>query len=67
MRADHVEVSWDAEKSNWLVSIESGEEVIRRRCKLPKDADEQKLRAAARQVVRDEGYEPVFAELLIWH
>ena len=41
MRADHVEVSWDADKSNWLVRIKSGEEVIRRHCKLPKDADEE--------------------------
>jgi hypothetical protein len=35
MRSDHVEVSWDADKSNWLVRIKSGEEVIRRHCKLP--------------------------------
>jgi hypothetical protein len=41
MRADHMEVSWDADKSNFVVSIKSGEEVIRRHCKLPKDADEQ--------------------------
>ncbi|HET9995145.1 MAG TPA: hypothetical protein VFQ18_07050 [Candidatus Acidoferrum sp.] len=58
MRADRVEVSWDAEKSNWLVRIESGEEVIRRHCKLPKNADEQTLRSAAEQTVRDEGYDP---------
>jgi hypothetical protein len=43
MRADHVEVSWDADKSNWMVRITSGEEVIRRHCKLPKDGDEQSL------------------------
>ncbi|HEY1472346.1 MAG TPA: hypothetical protein VGF61_25130 [Candidatus Acidoferrum sp.] len=65
MRADHVEVSWDAEKSNWLVRIKSGEEVIRRHCNLPKDADEQTVRAAAQQVVQDEGYELGVAELLI--
>jgi hypothetical protein len=65
MRADHVEVSWDADKSNWLVRIKSGEEVIRRHCKLPKEADEQSLRAAAQQVVQDEGYELDVAELLI--
>jgi len=41
MRADRVEISWDADKSNWLLRIESGEEVIRRHCKIPKDADEQ--------------------------
>jgi len=63
MRADHVEVSWDADKSNWLVRIKSGEEVIRRHCKLPKDADEQSLRVAAQKVVQDEGYELDVAEL----
>ena len=30
MRADRVEVTWDKSKSNWLVRITSGEEVIRR-------------------------------------
>jgi hypothetical protein len=65
MRADHVEVSRDADKSNWLVRIKSGEEVIRRHCKLPKDADEQSLRAVTQQVVQDEGYELDVAELLI--
>jgi phosphomannomutase len=57
MRADRVEVSWDDKKSQWLVRIEGGEEVIRRYCKLPKNAGEQELRAAAEQTVRDEGYE----------
>jgi hypothetical protein len=65
MRSDRVEVSWDAGKSNWLVRIKSGEEVIRRHCKLPKDADEQSLRVAAQQVVQDEGYELDVAELAI--
>jgi hypothetical protein len=65
MRADHVEVSWDADKSNWMVRIKSGEEVIRRHCKLPQDADEQSLRKAAQQVVHDEGYELDVAELVI--
>ncbi len=65
MRADHVEVSWDKDKSNWMVAIKSGEEVIRRHCKLPKDADEQSLRTAAQQVVHDEGYELDAAGLVI--
>jgi hypothetical protein len=60
-----VEISWEADKSNWLVRIKSGEEVIRRHCKLPKDADEQSLRTAAQQVVHDEGYELNAAELII--
>lgn len=58
MRADKVEVSWDNAKSAWLVRIQSGEEVIRRHCKAPKDADDKTLRANAEQTVKDEGYEP---------
>jgi hypothetical protein len=40
MRADQVEVSWDADKSNWLVRIETGDEVIRRRGDATKNADD---------------------------
>ncbi len=58
MRADNVEVSWDAAKSKWLVRIQAGEEVIRRHCDLAKSADEQALRQAAQQTLQDEGYEP---------
>jgi hypothetical protein len=57
MHADRVELSWDASKSNWLLRIEAGEEVIRRHCALPKSADEQTLRAAIEKAVADEGYE----------
>lgn len=65
MRVDRVEVSWDSDKSNWLVRIQSGEEVIRRHCDLPKGADESKLRAAAQQTVKDEGYELDSANVVI--
>jgi hypothetical protein len=65
MHADRVEVSWDAVKSNWLVRIETGEEAIRRHCKMPKDADEQTLRSAAKQTLQDEGYDPEVAEIRI--
>jgi hypothetical protein len=57
MRPDNVEVSWDAAKSKWLVRIETGEEVIRRHCEAPKNADDQALRAAVQKTVGDEGYE----------
>ena len=58
MHADHVEFSWDASKSSWLLRIEAGEEVIRRHCDaLPKSADEQTLRAAIEKAVAEEGYE----------
>ncbi|HJX00413.1 MAG TPA: hypothetical protein VJ453_09635 [Terriglobales bacterium] len=56
MRADAVEVSWDKDKNKWLVRIQTGEEVIRRYCDAPKDADDQKLRAAAQKTLSDEGY-----------
>jgi hypothetical protein len=57
MLADRVEVSWDAAKSQWLIRITEGEEVIRRHCDLPKNADDQALRAVASETVRDEGYD----------
>jgi hypothetical protein len=57
MHADRVEVSWDAGKSQWLVRIQTGEEVIRRHSNLAKNADEQTLRFAAQKTLADEGYE----------
>ena len=57
MRADHADVSWDANKSQWLVRIEVGEEVTRRHCSLPQTASETDLRAAAQTTLKDEGYE----------
>jgi hypothetical protein len=65
MRVDRVEVSWDATKSKWLVRMESGEEVIRRHSDVPKDADEQSLRAAAQKIAQDEGYEADLASISI--
>jgi hypothetical protein len=58
MRADRVEVTWDADKSSWLVRIASGEEVIQRHCKIPKSSDDQTLRSTVMKTVNDEGYEP---------
>jgi len=55
MRPDHVEVLWDAAKSKWLVRIETGEEVIKRQCDAPKNADEPTLRSAAQKIVEAEG------------
>jgi len=57
MHADRVEVSWDSQKSSWLVRIEAGEEVVRRHLDLPREAAEPELNAAALKVARDEGYE----------
>jgi hypothetical protein len=58
MRADRVEVTWDKSKSNWLIRIISGGEVIRRYSKIPKDANEQTLRSAVQKTLQEEGYEP---------
>ena len=57
MRPDRVEVSWDEPKSKWLIRIETGEEVIRRHCEAPKNADDQTLRSAIQKAVEDESYE----------
>jgi hypothetical protein len=65
MRADRVEVSWHAGKSKWLVRIMIGEEVVRRHCDVPKNADEQTLRLAAQKIVQDEGYEPDLAQISV--
>ncbi len=65
MQADRVEVSWDSGKSKWLVRIQSGEEVIRRQCNLPKGADDQALRTAAEKTVQEEGYEVLAANLAV--
>jgi hypothetical protein len=57
MQADRVEISWDTTKSKWLVRIQAGEEVIRRYCDLPKNADDTALRQSALKTLTDEGYE----------
>ena len=57
MHADRVEVSWDASKSDWLLRIVAGEQVILRHCSLPRNEQEPTLQAAALATVRDEGLE----------
>jgi hypothetical protein len=58
LRADRVEVTWDNSRSAWLIRVTSGGEVIRRYCKLPKNANEHALRSVAQKTLQDEGYEP---------
>ncbi len=65
MRADRVEASWEPGKKKWLVRIQLGEEVIRRFCDVPKDAEEQKIRTVAQETLKDEGYEPDVSQLTI--
>jgi hypothetical protein len=56
MKADRVEISREDQGKRWLIRIRVGEEVIRRTCDQPKDADEATLRSAAVKAVSDEGY-----------
>ena len=56
MKADRVEVVRDEKAGDWLIRIQVGEEVIRRRCREAKDADVTALRNAAVQTAADEGY-----------
>ncbi len=65
MDADHINVSWDAEKKKWLVRIQVGGEVIRRYCDEPKTADDQTLRAAAEKTAIDEGYQVASADVSV--
>lgn len=65
MRADRVEISWDNEKTQWLVRIEAGEEVVRRYCDLPHNTDEARLRATAQQTVVEEGYDSPASSLIL--
>lgn len=65
MRADRVEISWDNDKSNWLIRIETGEEVVRRHCDLPRNADESALRAAAQKTITDEGYDAPASSMIL--
>ena len=65
MRADRVEVSWDAARSMWLLRIASGEEVIRRHSKAAKDADDSSLRSLVQKTLQDEGYESDAAQIQI--
>jgi hypothetical protein len=57
MPPNPVEVLWDAAKSKRLIRIEIGEEVIRRHCEAPKNADDQTLRSAIQKAVEDDSYE----------
>ena len=65
MRADRVEVSWNADKHKWVVRIEVGSEVIRRLSDVPREASEEKLRNAAVQTIADEGYEVDLSHIVV--
>jgi hypothetical protein len=65
--AERVSVQWDTKKKMWAISIQIGEEVIRRFEALPRDAGDRALHSLAVRcqrarrngvrTVRDEGYD----------
>ncbi|MHB8486557.1 MAG: hypothetical protein ACYDCM_12655 [Candidatus Acidiferrales bacterium] len=55
MRVDGVEVSWYSEKSQRLVRIANGEEVVLRHLTLASATNEQTLLFAAQKMVADGG------------
>jgi hypothetical protein len=57
VKVDNAEFSWDQSARKWLLRIKIGEEVIRRQCPAPKDADDAQLRSLAEKSIRDDGYE----------
>lgn len=57
LSADRIEVSRDEQRGDWLVRIWIGDEVIRRHCDEPADAETATLREAAIKTANDEGYE----------
>jgi hypothetical protein len=65
MRADQVEASWDSAKRKWLLRIRIGEEVIRRYCDIPKNAEAETIKSVAQKTLQDEGYESEPKELTI--
>jgi hypothetical protein len=51
-------VDWDAKDNHWLVRIQIGEEVIRRKLgSAGKDTDAETLKSKAVACAKDEGYE----------
>ena len=58
MKATKASVDWDADKNQWHVRVQIGEEVIKRLLKeTSADANEQALRTEAVDTAKDEGYE----------
>ncbi len=56
MDAQRAELSWDADKNQWLARIIVGEEVIRRHINEAQSTDQHSLVASAVKTAADEGY-----------
>ena len=66
MRASEAKVEWNADKKQWHVRVQIGEEVIKRPlAKTPREASEDDLRSRAIQVAKDEGYDVDAAQVAI--
>jgi len=59
IRAENASICWANAKKQWTVTIHVGAEVIKRPPgkRLPHDAGDDALRAAAVETARDDGYE----------
>ncbi len=59
IRADSASINWTGAKKQWTITIHVGAEVIKRAPgrRLPQDAADDALRAAALETARDDGYE----------
>ena len=60
IKADRAEIMWDAQKKNWRIRIQIGEEVVKRPSpagKTGRDAADETLRSLAVQAARDDGYD----------
>jgi hypothetical protein len=58
LKADKAVVNWEPAKKQWVIRVQSGEEVIKRPSpKTPRDAQEDVLRSLAVATAKDEGYE----------
>jgi hypothetical protein len=58
LKADKAVVNWEPAKKQWVIRLQSGEEVIKRPApKTPRDATDDVLRSLAVTTAQDEGYE----------
>ncbi|MBZ5583429.1 MAG: hypothetical protein LAQ30_14700 [Acidobacteriia bacterium] len=59
IRADSASIRWTDAKKQWTIAIHVGAEVIKRAPgkRIPRDAADDALRAAALETAKDDGYD----------
>jgi hypothetical protein len=58
LKADKAVVNWEPAKKHWVIRLQSGEEVIKRRApKTPRDANDDLLRSLAIATAKEEGFD----------